>query len=126
MNLIALTARLTRIDLSGRRISRYFADRGINLQLERKVLSRIGGFQSGRELSEQIGEIAIFLDQRFRVGVSERKFEQAFDRLHEIVNVDVHSLDGMPMLTWKVVDHLLAQDVQVAEQRLDRRAEFVR
>jgi hypothetical protein len=52
VNLIAVTARLIRIDLSGRRINRTFPICRIDVSVERKMLSGVGGFQSGRALGK--------------------------------------------------------------------------
>jgi hypothetical protein len=37
----------------------------------------------------------------------------------------LHPLDDMAMLTRAIVDHLLTQNIQVTEQRLDLRAQLV-
>jgi hypothetical protein len=70
-------------------------------------------------------EVDFFLIGRLRHRIGDGKVHDILYRLREVVRVGVHPLENMLMTAAQTLAEFLTENVQVAEQDVNRRAEFM-
>jgi hypothetical protein len=99
--------------------------RGFEVIFNLKVLGVVGGLERGSKLRNQLVGVDILLPRRLGHRVRKRKVHYILNRLREVVRVGVRALEDVLMTAVQLLAELVAKDVQVAEQGLNRRAQFM-
>ena len=110
----------------GRRRERKTAGARFEIEVDFEALRVVGGFERRREVGNQIVQCDLFFVFRLSHRVLERKVHDVFDRLRQVVRVGVHAFDDLLVASACHFAEFVAQDVEIAEERLHRGAKFVR
>src|ERR1700683_2362071 len=134
-------ARLGKLDRVDRQVERDRSqrmaadpDRVTNLsevKLNSEIFALVRGLQNRIEVREEKSEINFLLGGRLGLRLRDCEIHHVLDGLREFVDFRVHPLDDLaidwsPRVISAGTGPIVAQDIEIAEQRLYRRAQLMR